>query len=1072
MWFGYHRNPPPHQHQPDRHYLTTTPHTYLTITYSLTIHQVSKHSSKKTMASAYDDVSDDDVEISPISVPNLGKFKMKNKKMKSQNRLKAKTTSIHNAMPTKDTDVETLLRLENETPIPHILPVINGKKGRPKYPHRYFESWRGEAGAKDLKGKKYTPTSCSLFDNPLTMTNYGNDEHGALDDLMKNAPKSLHKKLNCFTKYYHESKFFVIDCDSVEAGEMCLKLPLLKNCPYTRSCSGKLHFYARRAPIEKGKASTLLATNAWSKSSIAEDAEKNIDFIYSTNVFELRYDESGKPRVVGNWDGKADSIPTISVGQIADTFGVKIPMKGTKHNEKMERNNSRAATKLLKEFEEKTWTNACFEVPAEDPVVEALLDAIPLDYLLSFGNWKKVAIVIKNQETGGKSFLSRFNKKMKQVFDSATTDNDTITTGSGKLERFPDWRLENDTIWKNIKEDYPYAKLTIKTLWDIVLETNRPEWAKIRRKQGGLPNERVMADMKYYEAQKKYFEEFAWFTIGDTEPLVSIRNYGTGDVMSLKTAIFSNQVWRCVKTYERVPKMSDGEKVLGTDGKPQMEDKLIGKFPMVWLDDKDKKRYEREVFLPKGFEHGEDEMARQGESDLIHNTWKGLIIEQHINAHDGGELLKAVEKRMAEDLEEHGDKYYGVARIRELLYFLCARERKTFDYVENWISFNILHPGLLTNTILLFRSLPGVGKNLFWDWLGNLIIGDKSYISSGNPQAFFEKHTTAIENKVLALVNEMNWKVMKGEQEVIKTRATEATTYLNPKNLPMRKVRNCCNMVMAMNGKNPPLEENQRRYCLIETHTTHKYKKDFFKNVAEDMRCQVLQVIYYKFMTEKIACPHDYPFERNLPKTAFHKQRQQQGMCPVVKFGKHLTYKFNRAEERGGGCDCQTDCDCIYGLVLKGADDTELGKFYKEWRKWAAEKGELGGEVSVKNHSSFKAQISSYSGKHRETKADRARWEKEEDCYCQFFIVSRMGKEKRKKVHFDVGRFCNFYAWNQARETGEVRADLLADIKSIGTTQHTPIKKGAMDEFVQADEDEEEDPDWMNPDPDDPATKW
>lgn len=1048
------------------------------------------------------EASDSEEEFSPVRP-----FKVKSqKKQIKKKELKKKKDTIYNDMPTntimntQPNSVEDLVRSGGEGAIPHILPFDkHGKKDPPIYIQKNVNSYKKMIGKKDRFGKVITSKTSLLFGNPMTMPNYSSKEFAELDTLMKNMTDEGQMKINCFSKYQTHSKMFVIDCDSPEAMEFCDTLPLLKFCPRTTSASGKHHYYARRIEKDIGKCSTLLATNfynAIAKKEYPDDKfavkkyleihpKLNIDFIYSTNVFELRHDENG-PRVVERWDGKFSSIPTISSGQINEAFSVRIPVSSSKEEKKICQENARAEQVAAQEMKQKTWTGAQFEVPAEADVVRALLEAVPNKDLITNTDWRKIGIVMVNQGTAKYSYLDDFQRKMNEVFLEVSTDG-KFTSSNGKVQTWTIWKNENDRLWKDITASnltHSGPKLTIKTLWDIVFKADRNKWLLIKRKQGGIPSERIMTDLKYYKEQKEYFEKFAHYTIGESEPIVSVHNFGLNQAMQMKKVQFLGQVWECVKTFEKQPKKdAAGEIVMDKNGNPVMVDFYCGKFPKVWLDDPEKRRYEREVFLPTGFEHADDSFAVQGESELNMNTWKGLAVENLMTAKDSP-IMDMVEKQMAGDEEKFNDKYHSIRRIRELLYYLCGREKITFDYVELWISFNLKYPGLLTDTILLFRSIPGVGKNVFWDWLGSVLIGEDYYLSSGNPQAFFEKHSTAIEDKVMSLINEMNFKIMKLNQETIKTRATEASVYFNPKNLPARTKRNCCNMVMAMNGKNPPLEENQRRFCLIETDHSHKFKKDYFVNVTADMRIQTTQIIYYLFMKEEISCPYDYSFERNLPKTNFHKSRQAQGLCPVIKFGKHLMTKYNRALEKNKTkCFCdkygyngEVQCQCIFGLTVKGADCTEMDKFYREWKKWAADKGELGGADSVKNHSTFKASIASYTGAYPERKEQQKIWAKEEDSFNQFFLTTRNAKKingeitRTKRVYFDTDRFCNFYSWNQEKETGDSYKEHMNDIQSIGT-QNYQEKKETLEDFLPAatdgDQSEEE---YM--DPLDPAAKW
>ena len=1050
-------------------------------------HRIS-NSKMMMMKKKIEDSSSDDDGASPI---DMGAFQMKSKKQIRKTVKDLNIRSIHNDMTklmnTEPNSTEDLMTLGGEGVITHKI-HLDEKRGKkmPTYIHKSVTQCR-QINPKmvDRHGKKIKSTD-GLFGCPLVMSHYSSNEFAALKQFIDRQPIEVHKQLNCFSKYLDESCLFVIDCDSKAAMDRCAKMDLLKGCPRTTSFSGKHHYYARRKEDERKVAQKCLAKNFFLPQAREEfpgeanaidlfmekHPERNIDILYNGNLFEMRYDDDGLPRVVDNWDGKLESIPTISIGQIQKEFGMRIQKHGTKEANRIADENSAIEKAKCVELKQENWTGACFEVPAEAEVVEHLLEAVPNDYLANYAGWNKVRLIMCGQETKEKKFITQFNRKMERVFNSVCGKDKKYM---GKT--FLCWKNENIKLFKNYKKPAPGEPcLTIRSLWHIVFESDRKAWAKIKSKQGGLPSHKVMSEMKYYKDQKEYFEKFGYYVIGETEPVICVRNFGLKKSIVMKKSQFAQQVWEKVSSWDIVPMEKDGEPVLDQNGQPKMKDRFLGKFPKVWLDDVYGKVYEQEVFLPDGWEHATDKFADQGASEMNVNTWKGLHIKNLIESKDAC-IMVSVDKQMKKDEEEHGDKWYSIRRIRELCWYLCGQEKKTFDYVEIWVSFNLKYPGLLTNTILLFSSVAGCGKNLFWDWIGKL-CGSDYYLSSSSPQAFFEKHTVAIENKVLALVNEMNYKIMKTNQEVIKGRATEAEIYFNPKNLPAREARNCCNMVMAMNATNPPVEANQRRYCLIRSARSHKYKEGYFRDVAADMESQVIQVIYYKYMCEKIDAPPAYPFERNIPKTEFQKTRAEQGMDVAIKFGKYLMIQWNKANEtRQKKCECSAfgynsntvKCTCIFGIIggksKTGYDDVELTKTYQLWKRWSADLGELGGGDSNKNHGSFKAVIRSHTRGVLENKAHLEIWKKEEDKFCQFFLTTRKaGQDGKKihKVHFDVNRFAHFYAWNQQKETGDPYDQHIGIINSIGTESFV-VKQQGMENFITdvevdgASEDEEDD---------------
>ena len=114
-------------------------------------------------------------------------------------------------------------------------------------------------------------------------------------------------------------------------------------------------------------------------------------------------------------------------------------------------------------------------------------------------------------------------------------------------------------------------------------------------------------------------------------------------------------------------------------------------FVSDWLKDETMRTYEKLDFLPK-----------QPTPNYIYNTFNGFEAEKKT-------LIKT-------DIEN--------SLIIKHIKNLCNNSDDVYNYVIKFLARKIQSPNILTNTALIFKSNEGAGKDMFFNWFGNKIIGN------------------------------------------------------------------------------------------------------------------------------------------------------------------------------------------------------------------------------------------------------------------------------------------------------------------------------------------------------------
>jgi hypothetical protein len=386
--------------------------------------------------------------------------------------------------------------------------------------------------------------------------------------------------------------------------------------------------------------------------------------------------------------------------------------------------------------------------------------------------------------------------------------------------------------------------------------------------------------------------------------------------------------------------------------------KAKGSFIEHWIKDLKKKRYTKFDFLPTGTELRGDRTASLKIKDKnVKNSYEGLKIEHRFKNPD---LVEAMEAKMKEDEDLMGDKYSSISPILSLIWFLSGGEPEVFDYVLRFIGLTLLYPACLAGVFIIFKSIPGVGKNMFWDWIGRDLIGGTQYICSASESVFFDKHTTELCEKVLVMVNEMSFGVMKKHLQELKEQITEPMRAVNPKNEKIRWFQNCMSAVGGTNAKTPmPLESEDRRMVMIECSNSHKDIPNFFTDIVELQKSELTSMIFYTYIKEWIDKNEPmiwkYDFQNNRPKTEYQIRTQNSCLPLEIRFWKDALFRYNTYQSSG------TIIGDFPSFLEEFATLTG-GMIYKQFQTFCEKNKEGGGAENNKSATAWGSSMTEYVG--------------------------------------------------------------------------------------------------------------
>ena len=126
-------------------------------------------------------------------------------------------------------------------------------------------------------------------------------------------------------------------------------------------------------------------------------------------------------------------------------------------------------------------------------------------------------------------------------------------------------------------------------------------------------------------------------------------------------------------------------------------------------------------------------------------------------------------------------------------------DEKVVNYLLARYAFRIANPAIRTHVILIICGVEGDGKNRLLAPIYNIMEGYTCMLSSG--KQLYGNHSMYEFQKLFLSVNEADGVANFENSDVLKTRATEPTLYVNPKGVQMYEIDNLCDYDMTTNNR-------------------------------------------------------------------------------------------------------------------------------------------------------------------------------------------------------------------------------------------------------------------------------
>ena len=287
--------------------------------------------------------------------------------------------------------------------------------------------------------------------------------------------------------------------------------------------------------------------------------------------------------------------------------------------------------------------------------------------------------------------------------------------------------------------------------------------------------------------------------------------------------------------------------------------KYSKQFIMLWLANKDIKRYDEIVWKPPPL------IA----DDNMFNTWNGFSIS---DCED--EDLSIIKNR---------DYFDEFLKFVNNLY----PKKEEADYIISRYAYRLQNPSLKSKICCVYFGEEEVGKSTLIATIYKIF--GKYAIQIQSAKQMYKEHSTVEKEKLLVCVNEVGGVANFENSEILKTRVTEDTLYINPKGIQAYEIDNFADYDMTTNNVNviKNTDESKRRWFQVDCSNYYAGNNVFFKDYYDNIVNNpfALRKIYEGLINWKCSdYIQDCNFQKYKPVTELSKEVRTGNRCKITYF--------------------------------------------------------------------------------------------------------------------------------------------------------------------------------------------
>lgn len=213
---------------------------------------------------------------------------------------------------------------------------------------------------------------------------------------------------------------------------------------------------------------------------------------------------------------------------------------------------------------------------------------------------------------------------------------------------------------------------------------------------------------------------------------------------------------------------------------------------------------------------------------------------------------------------------------------LMGKEQTSTEYIHDCLAYKIQNPGLKLRVMTFVRSTPGVGKDLWADFIIK-IFGSSNCVKVTNVSDVVGKGSGNREGKLLTFISEINYEDCKRNDDELKNAITEEEVLVKKKYIQEYFMRSCTDYIGFSNNFNAlNLPPDDRRYHVVTACGIHANDAAYFEPLITWMSQEENQRAVYEFYMNRDVSSFNPSASR--PVTASFRDMAESSISPVDIF--------------------------------------------------------------------------------------------------------------------------------------------------------------------------------------------
>jgi hypothetical protein len=227
----------------------------------------------------------------------------------------------------------------------------------------------------------------------------------------------------------------------------------------------------------------------------------------------------------------------------------------------------------------------------------------------------------------------------------------------------------------------------------------------------------------------------------------------------------------------------------------------------------------------------------------------------------------------------------NIAPIQEVLRLLSNNDQKVFDYIEKWVAWILQRPSQKTGVCIIVQGEQGIGKDTYFDFIGNL-LGEYYFNTSRAEEDVFTHFDGHLKKVLLMKFEEASFLVNKKNETALKGWITCKDKSYTNKGFDPIKLDNYFNIVMTTNSEVPVvIEQTDRRFVLIKGSSEKRGHHQFWTEIHKQLnKPELLQAYLYYLLNIDLT---GFNPRESRPITEYYEEVKQSFIPYHAQFFQH-----------------------------------------------------------------------------------------------------------------------------------------------------------------------------------------